>query len=240
MRPRRVRTGRLSAAVRGSEGQRRCAPRDPQTEAGVKVWDEVCGPELARPLGVRITRRQRGPHRPLVHHASVLPPGAVGIRPHRHHVYRNHPGVQLLGSSCLEGYSKQPTNRRVKASLTFESMGHPMATPASPRWSPLPDGFGSLLRAARLRAGLPLTRLAASVGASYGLLYDLEAERRPPSVTMAARLSEALHLDPWEDIVVQATAVDDDTLRSRRGTHHTRPRRARNGTPARAIRVPTP
>ncbi|WP_406100787.1 multiprotein-bridging factor 1 family protein [Streptomyces canus] len=115
-----------------------------------------------------------------------------------------------------------------------------MATPVSPRWSPLPEGFGNLLRTARLRAGLPLTRLAASVDASYGLLYDLEAERRPPSVTMAARLSEALHLDPWEATVVQATAVDDGALHSRLGTRHTHPRRPRNGTPARAIRVPTP
>lgn len=114
-----------------------------------------------------------------------------------------------------------------------------MATPVSPRWSPLPEGFGNLLRTARLRAGLSLPRLAASVGASYGLLYDLEAERRPPSVTMAGRLSEALRLDPWEAIVVQATAVDDDTLRSRRGTRHTRPRRPRNDFPARASTVPT-
>lgn len=106
-----------------------------------------------------------------------------------------------------------------------------MASLASPRWSPLPEGFGNLLRTARLRAGLSLPRLAASVNASYGLLYDLEAERRPPSVTMAGRLSEALRLDPWEAIVVQATAVDDDTLRSRRGTRHTRPRGRRAANP---------
>ncbi|MGW7722195.1 helix-turn-helix domain-containing protein [Streptomyces canus] len=115
-----------------------------------------------------------------------------------------------------------------------------MTTPASPRWSPLPDGFGSLLRAARSRAGLSRTRLAAALDVSYGLVHDLEAGLRPPSTTIAGRISEALRLDPWESAVVQATAVDDTVLRTRRGTRHTRPRGPRNGTPARAIRVPTP
>lgn len=107
-----------------------------------------------------------------------------------------------------------------------------MASSVSPRWSPLPAGFGDLLRKARRRAGLPLDQLAAAVDASYGQLYDLEAGYRPPSATVAARISEALRLDPWEDAVVQAAAVDDSALRTRRGTRHAHPRRPRSdGSP---------
>lgn len=109
-----------------------------------------------------------------------------------------------------------------------------MATPVSPRWSPLPDGYGALLRAARVRAGLSRDRLAVELAASRGLVQGLEEEMRPPSATMAGRLSDVLRLDPWEDAVVQAAAVDDEALRTRRGIRHTRPRRYRTVGPARA------
>ena len=105
-----------------------------------------------------------------------------------------------------------------------------MASLVSPRWSPLPEGFGDLLRAARLRAGLSRERLALELLTSKGHVQGLEDGLRPPSVTMASRLVEVLRLDAWEAAIVYASAVDDDALRTRRGTRHTRPRRSRNGS----------
>lgn len=203
----------------------------------MRVWDGFRGPESARSSGVRITRlASRLCRGPLVRLALRRCPTFRGhLALVGHHARWNHwPATTRFVR--LERYSKQAVNRRVKAWLTFESMGYPMATPASPRWSPLPDGFGSLLRTARARAGLSRTRLAAALDVSYGLVHDLEAGLRPPSATIAGRISEALRLDPWESAVVQATAVEDEVLRTRRGTRHTHPRRS----PARAIRVPTP
>ncbi|MER5470856.1 helix-turn-helix transcriptional regulator [Streptomyces sp. NPDC002685] len=106
-----------------------------------------------------------------------------------------------------------------------------MPVPPSPRWSPLPDGFGDLLRRARLRMDLSRDRLAIEVGTSASCLQALEQARRPPSVTLAGRLCEALHLDVWEAAVVHASAVDERALRTRLGTRHARPRRRVN-TPA--------
>ncbi|KAB1149233.1 helix-turn-helix transcriptional regulator [Streptomyces luteolifulvus] len=114
-----------------------------------------------------------------------------------------------------------------------------MASTTSPRWSPLPDGFGDLLRRARLRAGLSRDRLAAVTQTSKGLVQALEEGMRPPSATMAARLTEALALDDWDAAVIHAAAVDDAALRTRRGIRHTRPRRPRTPSPTRAITVPT-
>lgn len=114
-----------------------------------------------------------------------------------------------------------------------------MAATASSRWSPLPDGFGDLLRKARLRAGLSRDRLAAVTQSSKGLVQALEEGMRPPSVTMAGRLAEVLGLDDWEAAVVHAAAVDDAALRARAGVRHTRPRRPRIPSPSRAISVPT-
>lgn len=99
-----------------------------------------------------------------------------------------------------------------------------MASTTSPRWQPLPVGFGTMLRNARLRAGLSRDRLGAVLLASAGLVQGLEEGLRPPSVTTAGRLAEVLALDLWESAVVHAVAVDDDALRTRRGVRHTRPR----------------
>lgn len=114
-----------------------------------------------------------------------------------------------------------------------------MASLISPRWSPLPEGFGDLLRAARLRAGLSRDRLALELMTSKGHVQGLEDGLRPPSATMAGRLAEVLRLDPWESAVVHAVAVEDGALRTRRGVRHTRPRRVRTGSPTCANTVPT-
>ncbi|MGW3024509.1 helix-turn-helix domain-containing protein [Streptomyces sp. NPDC001221] len=106
-----------------------------------------------------------------------------------------------------------------------------MAPPTSPRWNPLPEGFGDMLRRARLRAGLSRDRLGAELLASAGLVQGLEEGLRPPSVTTADRLAKVLRLDPWEAAVVHAVAVDDADLRTRRGTRHTHPRQPRTGSP---------
>ena len=102
-----------------------------------------------------------------------------------------------------------------------------MASLVSPRWSPLPEGFGDLLRAARERAGLSRDRLGVELLASAGLVQGLEEGLRPPSVTTAGRLAEVLRLDAWETAIVYASAVDEAALRTRRGTRHTRPRVSR-------------
>ncbi|MFJ4623060.1 helix-turn-helix domain-containing protein [Streptomyces sp. NPDC088812] len=95
-----------------------------------------------------------------------------------------------------------------------------MPTPSSPRWSPLPCGLGSMLRRARRRAGFSREGLAAVVRVSCGQLQAIEEEQRPPSVEVAERVSEALRLDPWEDAVLLAVAVDTGRLRTRRGVRH--------------------
>lgn len=99
-----------------------------------------------------------------------------------------------------------------------------MASPTSPRWAAPPAGLGDLLRAARIHAGLSRDRLALAVGASKGLIQGVEDGLRPPSATIAGRLSEVLALDEWQDAVVRAAAVDDAALRTRRGVRHARPR----------------
>ncbi|WP_328449884.1 helix-turn-helix domain-containing protein [Streptomyces sp. NBC_00386] len=115
-----------------------------------------------------------------------------------------------------------------------------MASTTSPRWTPLPDGFGDLLRQARRRVDLTRKQLAAEAGVSPSCLQALEQSRRPPSASMADRLCEVLRLDPWEAAVVQAAAVDEQALRTRAGTRHVQKRRPRSLSPTRAITVPTP
>jgi transcriptional regulator with XRE-family HTH domain len=110
--------------------------------------------------------------------------------------------------------------------------GGRMSSLTSPRWRPLPEGFGNLLRAARLRAGLSRDRLAAELQTSKGHVQGLEEGLRPPSATMAGRLAQVLRLGPWEAAVVYAAAVDDAALRTRRGIRHTRPRRPRHARKA--------
>jgi transcriptional regulator with XRE-family HTH domain len=94
----------------------------------------------------------------------------------------------------------------------------------SPRWAPLPSGIGVMLRNARIDAGLSRDTLAAALSMSTGVVQGLEEELRPPSVTVAARISETLRLDPWTDAVLRSVAVAEAELRTRRGTRHTRPR----------------
>ncbi len=84
-----------------------------------------------------------------------------------------------------------------------------------------------MLRGARLRAGFSRDGLALTVQVSRGQVQGIEEERRPPSVAAAERISAVLRLDPWEDALLQAVAVDDRQLRSRRGVVHVR----RRGTP---------
>ncbi|QJS13214.1 helix-turn-helix transcriptional regulator [Streptomyces argyrophyllae] len=102
-----------------------------------------------------------------------------------------------------------------------------MASTTSPRWAPLPVGFGIMLRNARVDAGLSREALGAALLASAGTVQGLEEEHRPPSATVAARLAHALNLDPWRAAIVHAVAVDDAALRTRQGTQHTRYRRPR-------------
>jgi hypothetical protein len=71
-----------------------------------------------------------------------------------------------------------------------------------------------------MNAGLSREALGAAVFASAGLVQALEEEHRPPSETMAGRISRALGLDPWADAVLRSVAVDDAELRTRRGTRH--------------------
>jgi transcriptional regulator with XRE-family HTH domain len=112
-----------------------------------------------------------------------------------------------------------------------------MASTLSPRWSPLPDGFGVMLRNARVEAGLSREALGAALTSSAGIVQGLEEEHRPPSVTVAARIAEVLRLDPWRSAVLLAAAVDDAALRTRRGI---RPYRPETGTETRAKHVPSP
>ena len=96
-----------------------------------------------------------------------------------------------------------------------------------------------MLRRARTEAGLSREALAAFLLVSTGSIQALEEEHRPPSVTMAGRITEALNLDPWRAAVLHAVAVDDAALRTRRGTRHTRPRRSRNRAETCAKSVPS-
>ncbi|MDX3578658.1 helix-turn-helix transcriptional regulator [Streptomyces sp. FL07-04A] len=105
-----------------------------------------------------------------------------------------------------------------------------MASTPSPRWAPLPIGLGASLAAARIEAGYSGRALARTVGRSHAWLRGLEAGERPPSRTMAGRISAVLHLDPWADAVLQAVAVDDAELRARPGS-----RRAATGQDAAAV-----
>ncbi|MFI5684659.1 helix-turn-helix domain-containing protein [Streptomyces sp. NPDC051636] len=101
-----------------------------------------------------------------------------------------------------------------------------MASTHSPRWAPLPQGFGVMLRNARVDAGLSRRALGAALLASAGTVQGLEEEHRPPSATIADRLASVLGLDPWQAAVVGAVAVDDAVLRTRRGTQRTGTRHA--------------
>ncbi|MFF2385172.1 helix-turn-helix domain-containing protein [Streptomyces sp. NPDC058108] len=84
--------------------------------------------------------------------------------------------------------------------------------PAAPR-PPLPAGFGDMIRAARHRAGMSARALGRAVGRSHPWVTDLEDGVRPPSATMADRVSRALALDAWSDAILRSVAVDDADMR---------------------------
>ncbi|MFF4839263.1 helix-turn-helix domain-containing protein [Streptomyces collinus] len=115
-----------------------------------------------------------------------------------------------------------------------------MASTPSPRWSPLPVGFGTMLRNARVDAGLSRRALGAALLASAGTVQGLEEGHRPPSATIADRLARVLGLDPWQTAVVQAVAVEDAALRARRGTQTTAPRHPQRDVETCAKPVPSP
>lgn len=102
-----------------------------------------------------------------------------------------------------------------------------MASAPSPRWASTPRGLGTLLRNARIDAGLSRARLATALGISANQLQAVEETRRPPSTELAERLCTALSLDDWHAAVVMAAAVDTGALRTRRGVRHVNGR----GTP---------
>lgn len=75
-----------------------------------------------------------------------------------------------------------------------------------------------MLRNARIDAGLSCRALARAVDRSHAWVRDLEAGARPPSTTMAGRVSEVLNLDPWTDAILRSVAVDDVQLSARQAT----------------------
>lgn len=91
-----------------------------------------------------------------------------------------------------------------------------MASTPAPHRPPLPVGLGDMIRAARYRADLSARALGRAVGRTHAWVRDLEDGVRPPSVTMAEKVSRALGLDPWADAVLRSVAVADAELRSRR------------------------
>ncbi|WPO69927.1 helix-turn-helix transcriptional regulator [Streptomyces sp. KN37] len=72
-----------------------------------------------------------------------------------------------------------------------------------------PDGLGSMLRAARERAGLGLRHAARRADLSGGYMAHLEEGSRCPSRTVAARLADVLELDDDERAQLYAAAVTD-------------------------------
>lgn len=72
-----------------------------------------------------------------------------------------------------------------------------------------PEGLGPMLRAARERAGLGVREAARQAGLSGGYVCDLEAGRRCPSATVAARLAEVLTLDEQGRALLYGAAVTD-------------------------------
>ncbi|MFD4788883.1 multiprotein-bridging factor 1 family protein [Streptomyces sp. NPDC058459] len=85
-----------------------------------------------------------------------------------------------------------------------------MASTSALHRAPLPVGYGDMIRAARYRAGMSARALGRAVGRSHPWVTDLEDGVRPPSATMADRVSRALGLDPWTDAVLRSAAVDDE------------------------------
>lgn len=72
-----------------------------------------------------------------------------------------------------------------------------------------PEGLGSMLRAARERAGAGQRATARRAGVSQGHLWLLEAGQRVPSAAVAEVLAEVLALPAEEREQLLAAAVDD-------------------------------
>ena len=73
----------------------------------------------------------------------------------------------------------------------------------------MPAEVGMMLAAARMRAGLRGRECARLVGIASSYIVALETGARCPSVTVAERLAETLHLDTDEHARLLAVAVDD-------------------------------
>jgi transcriptional regulator with XRE-family HTH domain len=66
-----------------------------------------------------------------------------------------------------------------------------------------------MLAAARMRHGWPRREAARLLEVSPSYLFDLEAGRRCPSVTVAGQLADGLGLDETERAQLLAATVDD-------------------------------
>lgn len=91
-----------------------------------------------------------------------------------------------------------------------------MASTPAPQRPPLPVGYGDMIRRARYGAGMSARALGRAIGRNHPWVADLEAGVRPPTATMADRVSRALHLDPWTDAVLRSAAIPDSEMRSRK------------------------
>lgn len=72
-----------------------------------------------------------------------------------------------------------------------------------------PDGLGPMLRAARERAGLAQSAVAAVAGVRRAYITKLEDSARCPSLVVAKALCSALALDENEAALLRGCAVDD-------------------------------
>lgn len=72
-----------------------------------------------------------------------------------------------------------------------------------------PPGLGSMLNAARMRAGLRGREAARLAGIDPGYLVRLESGQRVPSTVVAEALATLFGLDEAERAVLFAAAVDD-------------------------------
>ncbi|TKA13189.1 helix-turn-helix domain-containing protein [Actinacidiphila oryziradicis] len=72
-----------------------------------------------------------------------------------------------------------------------------------------PAGLGPMLGAARMRRGWRMREAARLLELSPSYLFDLEAGRRCPSVTVARQLADGLGLDETERAQLLAATVDD-------------------------------
>lgn len=61
----------------------------------------------------------------------------------------------------------------------------------------LVPGFAAMVIKAREAAGMTKVELAEKAGLSFNTVYAIEAEKRAPSLRVAAKLAKALGLKVW-------------------------------------------